>query len=239
MASFCLLLVSLERDGEKRENLESHNVCCEAQLLPGAAGYRAPGFPDEALAPQMNHPSAEGGDLLRPALESRALVDLDAGEELGNDEDVSTTQPGTPAELTEDRPRNVCMSFGQAPITEDDPCHPGFHRFAGGRNNKPPRAELTLASTNDATELIDPDVPAVPGQGTPEIGDCESPAEVPVPPKVPVFDLSQEDEDEAGGPPPPTPAPPISVTAGSSKPSPTFLAESGKGLAVARHTQAL
>ena len=112
------MLVSLERDGEKRENLESHNVCCEAQLLPGAAGYRAPGFPDEALAPQMNHPSAEGGDLLRPALESRTLVDLDAGEELGNDEDVSTTQPGTPAELTEDRPRNVCMSFGQAPITE-------------------------------------------------------------------------------------------------------------------------
>ena len=50
--------------------------------------------------------------------------------------------------------------------------------------------------------MIDPDVPAVPGRGTPEIGDCESPAEVPVPPKVPVFDLSQEDEDEAGGPPP-------------------------------------
>ena len=39
----------------------------------------------------------------------------------------------------------------------------------------------------------------------------------------------------AGAPAPP----PISVTAGSSKPSPTFPAESGKGLAVARHTQAL
>ena len=68
----------------------------ETQLLPGATGYRPPGFPDEALAPQMNHPSAEGGDLLRPALESRTLMDLDAEEELGRDGGVSQRSLAVP-----------------------------------------------------------------------------------------------------------------------------------------------
>ena len=51
---------------------------------------------------------------------------------------------------------------------------------------------------------------------------------IPVPPKVPVFDLSQEDEDDARESPP-TPAPPVIITAGlPGKPKPAFLAGSGK-----------
>ena len=60
-------------------------------------------------------------------------------------------------------------------------------------------------------------MPAVPGPGTPELREADSPAgrteeaEIPVPDRVPVVDLSQEDDGFHESPP--TPAPLVSVAA--------------------------
>ena len=106
-----------------------------------------------------------------------------------------------------------------------------------------------------AAEVIDPE-PTVPGPGTPELGDPDSPKntreqDIPVPAvphSVPVFDLSQADQVDAEfHDSPPTPAPPISITAVASDTSANPLSsakppapkKSLPGLSIARHTQAL
>ena len=106
-----------------------------------------------------------------------------------------------------------------------------------------------------AAEVIDPE-PAVPGPGTPELGNPDSPKntreqDIPVPAvlhSVPVFDLSQADRVETtfhDSPPPPPP--PISITAAghdtSENPTPPLKPVAPKknlpALNIARHTQAL
>ncbi|CAE7493888.1 unnamed protein product [Symbiodinium sp. CCMP2592] len=59
----------------------------ESLLLPGAVGYRAP-TPDTPRGRNDNNNNT-----------TRTLMDLEEGEELGGDDDMSSTQPGTPPPL--------------------------------------------------------------------------------------------------------------------------------------------
>ena len=211
----------------------------ETLLLPGAIGYRAP------VDTNITAPPASG-DVAEPGL-SRTLTALDNGDELGcDDEDGSSTQPGTPWGEETRNPAPEAAGLGPHVGTSgEDPIHPGFQRLSN-RKGGPPKEAVNLGEAE--ADVINPDVPALPGPGTPELGNPDSPRvdppEPPVPSKVPVFDLSQEDDDDLHESPP-TPAPLVSVTKPHSVElhlnqlycAPPF--GGPRPLTIARHTQAL
>ena len=128
---------------------------------------------------------------------------------------VGIVDAGNRRTESQNRAPNVCLSFGtwgQPPPTEDDPEQAGFSRLSNPPS-KPPKAAVTLQESGG--DVRNPDVPAIPGPGTPELGNPDSPTDVPfdlpVPSQVPVFDLTQEDDSLHETLP--TPAPHISVTA--------------------------
>ena len=92
----------------------------ETLLLPGAIGYRAP-TNTNLTAP----PASE--DVAEPGL-SRTLTALDNGDELGcDDEDGSSTQPGTPWGEETRNPAPEAAGLGRhVGMPDEDPIHPGL-----------------------------------------------------------------------------------------------------------------
>ena len=138
----------------------------ETLLLPGAIGYRAP------VDTNITAPPASG-DVAEPGL-SRTLTALDNGDELGcDDEDGSSTQPGTPWGEETRNPAPEAAGLGRhVGMPDEDPIHPGLQRLSN-RKGGPPNEAVNLGEAE--TDVINPDVPALPGPGTPELGNPDFP----------------------------------------------------------------